>query len=122
MRTYQLYATGSATGNAIASINIPSSTKVKAIQICFEITSITATSYVALEFSKIPVSQIAVNGAQDPFLEVRLGSNFVTSGLSTSGLNQTFPVDVDCRQGETIYVHALVTGTATYRVNAILWF
>lgn len=122
MRTWQLYATGSSTASAVQYIQIPSSTKIKAIQIALDVDSITDNADVTLEFSKIPTSQIAVNGAQDPFLEVRIKNNFVTSGLSQFGLNQTFPVEVDCRQGEYIYVHAAVTGTATYRVNAIMWF
>jgi hypothetical protein len=122
MRTLQLYATGSATGNAIASVVIPSATRIKQIQIAFDVDSITDNADVTLEFSKVPTTQIATNGAQDPFLEVRLKSNFVTSGLTTTGVNQSFPVDVECRQGELIYVHAAVTGTATYRINAILWF
>ena len=87
-----------------------------------DVDSITDNSDVTLEFSKLPTSQIATNGAQDPYLEVRVKSNFVTSGLTTYGVNQTFPVDVECRQGEILYVHAAVTGTATYRVTAIHWF
>lgn len=122
MRTLQLYGTGSATANAVAQITVPSATNIKAIQIALDVDSITDNADVTLEFSKVPTSQIAVNGAQDPFLEVRVKSNFVTSGLSTFGVNQTFPCDVQCRQGEIIYVHAAVTGTATYRVNAICWY
>lgn len=122
MRTLQLYATGSATANAVAQITIPSATRIKAIQIAMDVDSVTDNSDVTLEFSKVPTSQIATNGAQDPFLEVRVKSNFVTSGLTTYGVNQTFPVDVECRQGEIIYVHAAVSGTATYRVTAIHWF
>lgn len=122
MRTLQLYATGSATGNAIAQVTIPSATRIKQIQIAFDVDSITDNAVVALEFSKVPTSQIATNGAQDPQLEIRIRSNFVTSGLTNYGLNQVFPVDIECRQGEILYVHAAVTGTATYIVNAILWF
>lgn len=122
MRTIQLYATGSATANAVAQITIPSATSVKAIQISLDIDSVTDNADVTLEFSKIPTTQIATNGAQDPFLEVRLKNNFVTSGMTLAGLNQTFPVDVQCRQGEIIFVHAAVTGTAVFRVNAIFWY
>lgn len=121
-RSIQLYATGSATGNAIAQITIPSQAIIKAIQVAFDVDSITDNADVTLEFSKIPTSLIATNGAQDPFLEVRLKNNFVTSGMTLTAINQNFPVDVHCRQGEIIYVHAAVTGTATYRMNAILWY
>lgn len=122
MRTLQLYGTGSATANAVAQITIPSATRIKAVQVAFDVDSITDNADVTIEFSKVPTTQIAVNGAQDPFLEVRLKNNFVTSGMTMAGVTQTFPVDVECRQGEIIYFHAAVTGTATYRVNAIFWF
>lgn len=122
MRTIQLYATGSSTANAVAQITIPSATRIKAIQISLDVDSITDNADVTLEFSKVPTSQIATNGAQDPFLELRFKNNFLTSGMTLTGVNQTFPVDVECRQGEIVYVHAAVTGTATYRVNAICWY
>jgi hypothetical protein len=122
MRTLQLYATGSSTGNAIAQVTIPSQTNLKAVQIALDVDSITDNADVTLEFSKVPTTQIATNGAQDPFLEVRFKNNFVTSGMTLAGVNKTFPIDVPCRQGEIIFVHAAVTGTATYRINAIFWF
>lgn len=84
--------------------------------------SITDNAVVRLELSKVPTNQVAVNGALDPFLEVGLAGNFVTSGLAQFGLNETFPVDVSCRQGEVIYLHATVAGTAIYFANAILWY
>jgi hypothetical protein len=122
MRTLQLYGTGSATANAVAQVVIPSATNIKAIQVALDVDSITDNADVTIEFSKVPTTQIAVNGAQDPQLEVRLKNNFVTSGMTLAAVNKTFPVDIPCRQGEIIYFHAAVTGTATYRVNAILWF
>lgn len=122
MRTLQLYATGSATAAAVAQVVIPSGTTIKAVQIALDIDSITDNADVTLEFSKVPSSQIAVNGALDPFLEIRAKSNFVTSGLAHFGVNKTFPVSVPCRQGEIVYVHAAVTGTITYRVTAIIWY
>lgn len=122
MRTLQLYATGSATGNAIAQVIIPSSTRIKLAQVALDVDSITDNADVVLEFSKVPTSLIATNGAIDPFLEIRLKNNLLTSGMTLQGVNQSFPCDVECRQGEIVYVHASVTGTATYRVNVIFWF
>jgi hypothetical protein len=83
------------------------------------IDSITDGASVRLEFSKVPTNQIGTNGALDPFLEVAMYGNFVTSGLAQSGINKFFPLSVSCRQGEIIYVHATVAGTVTYFVNAI---
>lgn len=119
MRNLQLYATGSATATSVAQVTIPSSTTIKGVYVDFLLDCITDNGAVRIEFSKVPTNQIAVNGALDPFLEIGLYSNFVTSGLSTSGLNQFFPLDVACRQGEIVYIHVTVAGTVTYYLNAI---
>jgi hypothetical protein len=84
------------------------------------ITSITASALVRIELSKVPSNQTGTNGALDPILEIGQAGNFVTSGLSTSGLNQFFPLAVPVRQGEIVYLHATVGGTLTYYANFIL--
>lgn len=122
MRTIQLYATGSATATSVASVTIPTAGRVSGIQIALGIDSVTDNAMVRLELSKVPSNQIATNGALDPFLEINLAGNFATSGLAQTGVNQFFPVDVPVRQGEIVYVHATVTGTVTYYVNAILHY
>lgn len=122
MRNLQLYATGSATATSVAQITIPSSTTLKGVYISLTADSVTDNAQVRLEFSKVPTNQIAVNGALDPFLEVGAYSNFVTSGLVHTGINQFFPLDVPCRQGEIVYVHATVLGTVTYYLTAIFGF
>jgi len=119
VRTIQLYATGSATATSAAQITIPTAATIKGVHLELLIDSITDGASVRLEFSKVPTNQIATNGALDPFLEVGLYGNFVTSGLAQQGVNKFFPLSVSCRQGEIIYVHATVAGTVTYFVNAI---
>jgi len=84
--------------------------------------AVTDNAAVRLQFSKVPTSQIAVNGALDPFLEVAIYGNFVTSGLAFAQINQFWPLSVHCRQGEIVYVHATVAGTITYFVNAIFFY
>jgi len=122
MRTLQLYATGSATATSAAQVTLPSQGRVVGVQVSLLLDSITDGASIRLEFSKVPTNQIATNGALDPFLEVGLYGNFVTSGLAQSGICQFFPVDVPVRQGEIIYVHATVAGTLNYFVNAILHY
>lgn len=122
MRTLQLYATGAATATSVASVTIPTSARIMGVQIALGIDSVTDNAMVRLELSKVPTNQIATNGSQDPFLEINLAGNFLTSGLAQTGVNQFFPVDIPCRQGELVYVHATITGTATYYFNAILHY
>lgn len=122
LRTIQLYATGAATATSVAQVTIPSSATIHAVQVSLQVDSITDNGQVRLELSKVPTNQIATNGALDPFLECGYFSNFVTSGLMGSSQLYTVPVNVPCRQGEIIYIHATVAGTATYYFNGILWF
>lgn len=122
MRTLQLYATGAATATSVAQVTIPTAGRIVGIGVDFVIDSITDNAIVRLEYSKVPTNQIATNGALDPFLEIGLAGNFVTSGLAQTGINQFFPVDVPVRQGEIIYIHATVAGTVTYYANAILHY
>lgn len=119
MRNVQLYATGSATGTSVAQITIPVATTIRGVHVALMVDSITDNARVQLEFSKVPSNQAGVNGAFDPFLEVDACSNFVTSGLMQGGQNMFFPLAVQCRAGEILYVHATVTGTATYYITAV---
>lgn len=86
------------------------------------IDSITDNAQVRLEYSKVPTNQIGTNGALDPFLEVAIAGNFVTSGLAHAGVNQFFPVDIPVRQGEIVYIHAQIAGTVTYYANAVIHY
>jgi len=119
MRNLQLYATGSATATSVAQITIPSATTLRGVCISFAVDSITDNAQVRLEFSKVPTNQIGTNAALDPFLEIGMYNNLVTSGMTANQQNLFFPLDVPCRQGEIVYVHATILGTATYYVNAI---
>jgi len=122
MRTLQLYATGSATGNAIAQVTVPSATRIKgaAVAVSFDCTSDGAAC--KFELSKVPTSLIDTNGAQDPFLGLRWFGNFVTSGMSQAPINAFYPLDVECRQGEILYVHAEIAGTVVYDINVIFYY
>lgn len=119
LRTLQLYATGSSTASAVAQVTIPSKVTLKGVQYAFSADSVADNGLVVVELSKVPTSQIAVNGAQDPFFEARFFVNLVTSGMASPGANGFCPLSVPCRQGEIVYVHVSVT-TSTYYFNAIL--
>jgi hypothetical protein len=121
VRNLQLYATGSATGTSVAQVTIPASTKIRGAHVNLACNTITDDAQVRIELSKVPTNQIAVNGALDPFLEFGIYQNFVTSGMSAPGVPLLFvPLDVDCRQGEIIYLHATVSGTVVYFCTIIL--
>lgn len=119
MRTVSLYGTAAATANAIAQIVIPSSATIKAVQFAIAIDQAADNSHLALELSKNPVTQLNVNGALDRFFEIRQYANGATT--SPGSLNGMQRVNVPCRQGEIIYLHAIIT-TTTFYGTFILWF
>ena len=122
MNTLKLYGTGSATANAVANVQIPSRGKIRGIQVTLWVDSSTDNAQVNCEVSRASAREIAVNGAQQCICEVSLASNFVTSGLAQTSVSQFFPVSVDVIQGQLIYLHALVTGTATFNFTAVIHY
>jgi len=122
MNTLKLYGTGSATANAVASVIIPSGGRIKGVQVCLWIDSVTDNAQVNCEVSRASAREIAVNGAQQCIVEASVAGNFATSGLAQFGVNQFFPVDVPTSQGQIIYLHAVVTGTVTYNFTAVIHY
>jgi len=118
-RTIQLYATGSATATSVAQVTIPSAVTLKGATVALYCDSVTDNGFVRIELSKVPTNQIGTNGALDPFLEFGSYTNFLTSGIDANQLLQFIPINVHCRQGEIVYLHATVSGTATYYANII---
>lgn len=117
----KLYATGAATASAVASVTIPSASKIRQIQYTMSIDAETDADAATVELSKIPTSQIGTNGSQDPFFVLRANNNLVTSGMVLASYTGFVPLSVDCRQGEVIYLHAAVN-SATYYFEAILFY
>lgn len=119
MRNIQLYGAGSATATSVATVTIPTATRIKGVKVCLLIDSVTDNADVSLELSRVPTNQIGTNGAQDAFLQVGASGNFATSGLAQTLTGTFIPLDVSCRAGEIIYLHATVTGTIAYKVTFI---
>jgi hypothetical protein len=122
MNTLKLYGTGSATANAVASVIIPSGGRIKGVQVALYVDSVTDNASVQCEVSRASAREIGVNGAQQCICEASIAGNFATSGLAQFGVNQFFPVDVPTSQGQIIYLHALVGGTATYVFSAVIHY
>ena len=120
--TRKLYATGSATANAVANVTIPSRTTLRQIQWAVRFNSITDGAQVNLELSLASAREIAVNEAQQSVSEIVYEQNFVTSGMNMGNVNLVVPCSVPLSQGQLLYLHALVGGTVVYDATLILWF
>lgn len=119
MRTIQLYGSAGAGASDVAHVTIPSAGKIRGIQYSLTVDQEADADVAIVELSKIPTSQIAVNGSQEPFFSVRTFNNLVTSGMTQSSISGFVPLNVDVRQGEIIYLHAQLTAS-TFYFNAIL--
>lgn len=122
MYTRKIYATGSATANAVASIVVPTRTRLVMVQWAVLFDSITDGGLLRLEISQTASTEIAVNDSQLCVSELACAGNFVTSGLSQTNLNLVVPVNVAMAQGQKLYLHAVIGGTVTYTGGANLWF
>ena len=122
MRSIQLYATGSASGNNLANVTIPTAGQIRRVNSALRVDSITDNAGLDFELSLASAAQTTVNGALNPFLAISWGGNFVTSGLAHWASNDSFPVMVPIRAGDQIYMNLLVSGTVTYIVRFIIWY
>jgi hypothetical protein len=122
MRTLKLYATGSATANAVAQLVIPSASTIRAVQYSILFDSVTDAAILRLELSRASATEIAVNGAQMSVAEFGACSNFVTSGLSQPVIVGQIMVNASFAQGQIIYLHSVVAGTLVYYAAFILHY
>ena len=122
MFTRKIYVTGTASGDAVATLIVPSSTRLMMVQWAWKYDINTDNAYVILELSVASAKEIGTNNAQQCISETAVYSNFVTSGLAQGAINLVVPVNVPFKQGQNLYLHALVSGTVGYSGGAVLWF
>lgn len=120
MRILKLYGTGSATANGVVTFTMPWATTIRMIQTAVRVDSVTDNAYLNLELSYSSAREIATNNAQQCVLELAWANNLLTSGMTASGINQWFPGQWTFKQGQFLYLHALVTGTLTYDSTFLL--
>jgi hypothetical protein len=120
MYTRKFYATGSATGNGVATITVPTRGRIVGVQWALRMDSITDNANLVAELSLASATEIAVNAAQQCISEVQALSNFVTSGLFIHGINLFCPVNVPVNQGQIVYLHVTVSGTLTYTGGGVI--
>lgn len=119
MRRIQIYGTGSASAAAVANATFPTAGKLRGAQCWLVVDSVTDNSRVVVEFSRVPTGQLNTNAAVEPIISLAHQTNIGAAGHDSNGINVWCPLDVDIRAGEIVYLHAYVTGTATYYANAI---
>lgn len=121
MYSRKIYGTASSTTNNVANITIPTRGKVVGVQWATKWDNATDNSEGVFELSLASATEVAVNAAQQCITEIAFYSNFTTSGLAYGMVNLFCPVEVQVNQGQIIYLHAVITGTATLKGGAVIW-
>jgi len=121
MYVRKMYATGSAAANAVASLTIPSRSRLVGIWWSVQFDWAADNSRCVLELSRASATEVAVNGSQQCISEVCFFGSFTTSGEAASMVNQYHPCDVNLDQGQIVYLHCGSLATTTYTGGALLW-
>lgn len=122
MRTLKIYGTGSATANAVASVIVPTKSRIRGVQWNLLWDGIADNASVIAEISRSSAREIQTNGAQQCISEAGGYVNLLTSGIVNGMSNFFTPADIPVDQGQIIYLHATITGTITFYATAILHY
>lgn len=121
MRRFTLYATGSASGDAITSMQFMFATTLLGVSWATRVNSITDGAQCDLELSTLPTSRITTDEDQNIIDVLRIEGNFVTSGLSQTAFKHYAPVNVSLRPQDYVYLHAVIAGTVVHTTSITLW-
>lgn len=125
LRRYRMYATASSTTAALDSFTVPRKGKLKQIMLSARVDSVTDNAVVQIAVSRSATNDVntaAAAGAPttQSLLDDTLQGNFVTSGLAQIESLKQISFDDDVNIGDVLYIHANISGTATFAVNLIL--
>lgn len=119
MRIYQLYATGSATANAAASVQMLRSGRIKSVRFAVSWDSVTDN---AILFGEVALNNAGLtqqNDATGVIAGFSANNNLLTSGMTMGAINIQHLLDCPITLGQFVYLNFLVpTGTLTHFTRA----
>lgn len=122
MRTYQLYASISASANNAAEITVARSGRIRGIAFAVRGGGASDGDICDLEVSFTPASQVASNDAQGVLATRRFSIDVLTSGTIMFNENSYVgPLDIEVQTGQKIYLNAVESGTATWLANILIY-
>lgn len=120
MRTYKMATNAiSASANAVVSMQILRSGRIRSIRWSAMLVAITVGTGVA-EISFSNISQIATNNTVGVVDELKAASNLLTSGLSSSSISSQRMLDIPVNAGEILYLNAVIGGTAALHCTVFI--
>lgn len=122
MQTRRLYAAITATGDAVARIQVARNSRVKAVQLVLTPggSSLTDLDSCIISVSLQTSFQSAVNDTNDVLAMLANGFDLTTSGAAMVGTTVYIATDVPIAANEFIYLHAVESGSATWTAYAIV--
>lgn len=113
MRTYKLFATGSAGGSNLASVTIAKTGRIKGIRWSGTLNSVLDNDEATMEVSFTPSSFIGSNDTQGPISEFAMINNGTAGGSLAA--NKVEQVDIPVALGEKLYFNAALVGTPVFK-------
>ena len=122
LRRYKLYASGSATANAVDSFQFARPGVIKQISANLTFDSITDGASCKIQVSRGATSDfgIGTGAITQGLFQFSVYGNFVTSGLSQSNLNPIVETNDRVVVGDPLYVHAVIGGTVAYGCDILI--
>lgn len=121
-RTYQLYASITASIDNAASIMLPIAGRLK--RVLWQITPTTTPTngdYLNAELSVNSARQTATNEATGIISVAGHAYGVLTSGAHGGAVTAETNPDVNLKQGDKLYLHATENGSQTYLVRVVLF-
>lgn len=102
----------------------PGATTIRAVEFSVTPTSLGASDYIECEISLSSAAQSTTSDAQGliaiaSFAGVGGGS---PASVAAASLNHCIGTNVALKAGERVYLNCTESGTATWRVRALVWF
>jgi hypothetical protein len=120
MRTYRLYATGTASTNNAASIQIVKAGRIKGIRFSPQVDSVVDGSALYAEISLQAAAQATTNNSQGVLATMRTVYTQATSGATLSSLSTQFLLDCPVGLGEMVYLNTVIAGTLTHSLDVFV--
>lgn len=113
MRTLVLFATITATADAIVNLIIPKNGRIKSLRWSGSFDGPADNARCNMELSMRATSQFATNDISNVVGGLDLLQNILTSGGGVSPIKYQEYVDFPVAAGERLYLHASVSGTVS---------
>jgi len=122
-RTVQVYASVTASGDALASIMVPQAGKLRKVLWAIAATVYGAAGdYLIAELSTNSARQVTTNDAAGLVSIASLSHNTAVDAGANTFTNTEVAPDCYFKAGDRIYLHATENGTSTFSVRALLFF